>query len=120
MRKVFWSGVFVFLITALVLGADIYFEIWTRSFSVDIVEHLLGGVLAGLIGVWWALALTGRSSLGSALIGALVLGALVELVEYAFGVGISVHMSRSLDTFKDMIVDLIGGWIAWKGAQRML
>jgi hypothetical protein len=120
MRKIFWTGVLVFIITALFLYSDIWFGLGLRSWWTDIVEHCLGGILAGLIGMWWALVVTKRSKLVHALLGALILGIAVELVEYSFDWGISIYMSRSLDTAKDIVIDLIGGSVAWQYAKRWI
>lgn len=120
MRTIFWSGVLVFFVTASVLGADVIRQLWLFSWWIDVVEHLFGGILAGLIGVWWALLLIKRASLVHAIVGAFILGLLVELVEYYVGVGINVHMSRSMDFIKDMAVDLVGGYAAWRYARRFI
>ncbi len=113
-------GVYVFILTAGILFIDIWYGLSTQFWWTDNVDHLLGGVLAGLIGLWWALALIHRASLVHAILGALILGALVEVVEYALGWGISSHMSRTLDTTKDMVVDAIGGWVAWRMARKSI
>ncbi len=118
MARIFWSGVFVAVMTASFLGVDLIFGLGLQYFWVDLVEHFLGGVLAGLIGVWWALALLNRAHVIHAIMGALVLGIAVEVLEYAFGWGISVFMSQNLDTFKDIIIDVIGGWAIWHFAKR--
>ncbi len=120
MSKIFWSGVAVFILTAGFLAADILYGFGLKWWWVDYIEHLMGGILAGLIGMWWACALIKRATLVHAIMGAVILGIAVELVEYVFGWGISVYMSQTLDTTKDIFVDAAGGWIAWHAAKRWI
>lgn len=119
MTRIFIAGVIVFVVTFGLLVIDIVTGL-SSYFATDLFEHFFGGVLAGLIGMWWALALTKRATLTHALVGACILGLLVEIVEYAFGWGISLHMSQTLDTTKDIAINLVGGWVAWKWGRRFV
>lgn len=109
--KIFFSGVVVFsaLLAVYVysLYAGLFFSIWWW----DIPMHITGGVLAGLIGAWFASVLGYRVSYLSIFTGVIVLGVAVEVVEYLLDFTHSPFMSYPVDIVKDMIDDLIGGAI---------
>jgi len=107
-RRIFWSGsaLFWLLLAAYLFSLEkgYFFVYWWW----DIPMHVIGGVLAGLIGAWCALALGHPHPFRAAILGALVLGIGVEIAEYAFGFTYSPWMSYSVDTAKDLVDDLIG------------
>ncbi len=110
--KIFFSGAAVFFVTLVIylysLAAGLFFTLWWW----DIPLHVLGGILAGLIGMWFFVVSGRRTSYTAALCGAIVLGILVEIAEFALGFTYSPFMSYPADTLKDMCNDTIGGFIA--------
>lgn len=109
--KLFFSGVAVFfvLLTIYVHGlvTGLFFRLWWW----DTPLHILAGVLAGLIGMWFFVIFGRRVSYAASLCGAILLGALVEVTEFALGFTYSPFMSYPVDTLKDMCNDAIGGFI---------
>ena len=107
--KLFSSGVAVFFALGAIyvygLAAGFFFTLWWW----DILLHMIGGVLAGLIGMWFFVISGRRVSYAEALCGAIVLGILVEIAEFIFGFTYSPFMSYPVDTLKDIGDDAIGG-----------
>ncbi len=119
MLRIFVLGVGVFCAMTFLylyfgIQQNFFFHLWWW----DILMHAIGGVLAGLIGIWWALFFGFRPRLIHCLIGATVLGIGVEVAEYALDLPRSPFMSYPLDVTKDLIVDCIGGAIAYLFVKR--
>lgn len=120
MRRTFALGVAIFCTMAFLyfyfgIARNFFFLLWWW----DIFMHLIGGILAGLIGAWWAMFFHLRPRLLHCILGALFLGAGVEVVEYYFDLLRSPFMSYPLDVAKDMIVDAIGAALAYLAIQRI-
>jgi hypothetical protein len=110
--KIFFYGVGVFLVLApsfLYAAAHGYFQTY---WWLDIVMHTLGGMWAGYIGAWFAVMMKEKPRLRYFVLGALVLGACVEVLEYFTDFGRNPFMSYPVDTTKDMVVDILGGLFA--------
>lgn len=113
LRRIFWAGVALFVPIAAFLYVDIVYGITKNLWLLDNAFHFFGGVYAGLVGAWWGLLLTRTLKLSHALLGALILGACVEILQYATGTGLSPYLSFPVDAGKDMVFDLMGGFGAW-------
>jgi hypothetical protein len=118
MVRIFWAIALIATITTIVFTADATYSLSDHYFWYDNIQHLLGGAVAGLLGMWFGLFFTDRATLQDALLCGAVLGVLVEIVEYSLGIGGSRFMSYSLDTAKDLIVDMIGAGAAWYVMRR--
>lgn len=110
--RLFFSGVAVFGVTLVLyiigLAKGFVLTLWWY----DIPLHVLGGMLAGLIGMWFFAIFGRRASYTAALCGAIVLGILVEVAEFSLGLTYSPFMSYPVDVLKDLCNDVIGGLIA--------
>ena len=113
--RIFFSGIIVFLIIAcmeyLALVSDyVLLILWWW----DIPMHILGGVWAGLIAAWF-LVYEGQRPTASECVGfALLSGIVIEILEYYAGLGGNPYMSYPVDTAKDIVMDCLGGYIAWR------
>ena len=93
--------------------AAIYFHwYWTVTWF-DIVMHFIGGAWVGIVTL---LVFAERASASRAfvyaLLGALIVGLLWELYEYAAGVTFSLS-AYPIDTTRDLIMDVVGGGAAF-------
>ncbi len=94
----------------LILASDFFMHLWWW----DIIVHTLGGVWAGLIAAWFFIR-DGKVPPMLHCIGfALFSGVGIEILEYAADFGGSIFMSYPLDTAKDLVVDAMGGYLAWR------
>jgi hypothetical protein len=110
--RIFYAGVVAFFILA-----ALFIYGYTQSFFItliwwDVLMHFLGGVWAGFIGAWFVSFFGYRVKVVHFVVGSIVLGAAVEVLEYFVVVGRNPFMSYEFDTTKDMIVDAIGGLVA--------
>jgi hypothetical protein len=102
---------FTLLAAAFLYGYEHYF--FVRLWWWDVPMHLMGGVVAGFIAATGAITVFKKDPMPMHyILGALLLGGLVELVEYFTGFGRSPFMSYPIDTAKDLIMDGVGGFVA--------
>lgn len=86
----------------------------------DSFEHALGGVCIGFFGLVLAeFFRVRRHRLLAVLAFVLSAGVAWEIMEYVSRIGGSPFMSYSIDTIKDIVLDLFGGYIAVNIGQRM-
>lgn len=120
MRRVFALGVGVFCVMAFLyyffgIERDFFLTLWWW----DMLMHLIGGIFAGLVGAWWAMFFNLRPRLLHCIAAALLLGAGVEVLEYYLDLLRSPFMNYPLDVTKDMIIDCVGGALAYLAIQRL-
>ncbi len=112
-RYVYAATISLALVVLLFSVFDMQYELSYRIWWWDSLEHALGGVCIGFF------ALTGieilkirRHRLAWVLCGVLVAGLAWELMEYLTGLTDSPFMSYPMDSLKDVILDLMGGYLA--------
>ncbi len=98
-----------FLYLHLGIGESFFWVYWWW----DIPLHILGGVWAALFAAWVYTILGGHARLSIFLFGALLIGVAWELLEFVGEFPRSPHFSYPVDTAKDIVMDCIGGAIAW-------
>ena len=87
----------------------------------DIPLHFLGGFCAGLISLYFYSHLRRGNASGGAIAGVLlaaILGTVAvglgwEVFEYSAGITFNTVGNHALDTFKDLIMDILGGYVAY-------
>ena len=87
------------------LGKEFYLTVWWW----DIPMHFLGGLWAGLFGLWFFKRLKKSAPISTAITVAICIGISWEIFEYSFAVARSVFMSYPIDTAKDLLMDTLGG-----------
>ncbi len=103
---------------AILAVSFLYLDLWA-GFSYtywwwDSYEHLLGGIVVGLFALWLGtLRFRYRISLMHTVFFVLVIGLLWEGIEVVYPLGKSIWFSYGVDTVKDLILDVLGGVIAW-------
>lgn len=101
-----------------ILAVGFFFDV-ARGFTTvywwyDSYEHLLGGVVVGLFALWLGiLRWNRRISLLHTVFFVLIIGLVWEGIEFVYPMGKSVWFSYGVDTGKDLILDALGGVIAW-------
>ncbi len=116
--RLFVLGGCFFIPIITILLVDLLYGFPKHLWYIDNVSHLLGGIFAGFVGLWWGLFLFRTLKLSHALLGAFFLGASVELLQYATGTGLSPYLSVPVDVTKDTVLDLFGGYVAWRLVRR--
>ncbi len=104
------------LSAALVIGVvNLYFGVargfYTTIWWWDIVAHFFGGAWAAFLIAWLLVHKGRRASIIQCALFALAVGILWEIFEYMNGVGGSAgdFMGYWPDTFKDLVMDTVGG-----------
>ncbi|MBI2475761.1 MAG: hypothetical protein HYV67_00780 [Candidatus Taylorbacteria bacterium] len=119
------------LVAALHVLAVVFFLYWSYWWF-DMPLHLLGGFSVGLFSLW--IFGGGRRAhyppsslrvLSVAVSGALVVGLAWEFFEYSAGLTFDPLSNYTLDTVKDLTMDVVGGYLAHlyffvKGYQKSL
>jgi hypothetical protein len=114
--------------SALVLALSIFiFSFLDNTFALsyniphfDSFEHLLGGVSIGFFALVLAeLSKIRKRRLVFVLVFTLVAGVAWEIMEFFAGMTDSPFMSYPIDTLKDLILDMVGGYLALKIGHRM-
>ncbi len=107
------------LIAFLHISAVNFFLYWSYWWF-DIPMHLLGGFFLGLLSLWFLVfysqkgfAFSQLQTLFVAVLGALFVGLVWELFEYSAGITFNSIGSYPLDTIKDLIMDVTGGYVAY-------
>ena len=99
---------------------DMTYELSYRIFWWDSFEHTLGGVCMGFFGLVVAEVFRIRKHrLVWVLAFVLFAGVAWEIMEYVSNLTDSPFMSYQMDTFKDIVLDCIGGYIATRIGHRM-
>ena len=109
---------FVALISA--HGAALHYYLYWRIFWFDNVSHLLGGLTVGLFIAWLYTVRSLPIGILPCMFVAFAIGAEWEVYEYVSRFPISPFMSYPLDTAKDLLMDVIGGAMAWIVARRLV
>ena len=113
-RRYVYAATISLALTVLVFSVfDMRFDLSYRIWWWDSLEHFLGGVCIGfftLVGIEIFKLRKHRMML--VLAGVLVAGLAWELMEYLTGLTDSPFMSYPMDSFKDVVLDLMGGYIA--------
>ncbi|MDP3996182.1 MAG: hypothetical protein Q8P86_00620 [bacterium] len=121
MKKNIGISIFVLFIAIGALHAfSIHFYFYWIFWWLDIPMHFLGGLFAGLVGLWtylysgvFSYDKQGRFRLVfAAVIGALVIGGFWEVYEYFTGQTYNAIRNYPLDVLKDMVFDVLGGFVA--------
>jgi len=114
-RAVFYV---LILIALLHVSAVAFFFYWTYWWF-DIPMHFLGGVAVGLFSLWIfgfdggkRRPLSSGRALLIALVGSLAFGLAWEYFEYANGITFNTIGNYPLDTIKDLLVDVCGGYVS--------
>ncbi len=112
---------------AILFGLAERYDLLWRIWWYDIPLHFLGGVALGGLAIWSIHAyakrenrvFTGGQLFLWTLLLVLIAGLLWELQEYLSGNTFNTIGNYPLDTFKDLIMDLLGGALAyWLGNRR--
>jgi uncharacterized BrkB/YihY/UPF0761 family membrane protein len=85
---------------------------WTYK-QIDILVHIIGGIMAGLYTLVFLRAFSQKEDWRSLLVGVLLIGVGWEILELYYKVG-TLNLYYWLDTIKDLIDDAIGGYIAFR------
>lgn len=112
----FFSVLLLAVLTWIALDQDLFFRIWWF----DIPMHILGGVWAGYAVIWVLQRSGWGATLAHVVVGAFVIGVAWELFEYTYDVAYSPFMSYPLDTAKDLLMDVLGGMLAYLTTRRKL
>ncbi|MDO8591063.1 MAG: hypothetical protein Q7R65_03755, partial [bacterium] len=111
------------LYTAMLMAAlhifAVIFSLYWLYWWIDIPLHFLGGFCVGLFSLWFFCAgkdikpsLSSLRTLCVALAGAFVVGLGWEIFEYYTGAVFNVLGDYTLDTLKDLTMDVTGGYVA--------
>lgn len=99
---------------------DMTYQLSYRIFWWDSFEHFLGGVCIGFFGLVVAEVFRIRKHrLIWVLSFVLFAGLAWEVMEYVSNLTDSPFMSYSMDTFKDLVLDCLGGYVAAKIGHKM-
>ena len=116
LQAVFYTVVSIATFHILAVIFYLYWFIWWF----DMPLHFLGGLCVGFFSMWISslfLALKSKKNLKkillSAIFGALFVGLLWELFEYVNGITYNTIGSYKLDTIKDLILDMFGGYVSY-------
>ena len=83
----------------------------------DNVLHLLGGIWAAFVTVWVFGEFGFQRSFTVFVMGALVVGVSWEIIEYVWDFPQSWFVPYEIDVAKDILVDLVGGAVAYYAAR---
>jgi len=103
------SAALLATLTSLAVTHFLYWRIWWF----DMPMHALGGLCAALLAAWLVAYRGSKISLPLCLLFALLTGIAWELFEYSEGITNAYHFSYPTDTFKDVSLGLIGGFVGW-------
>src|SRR3989338_10005060 len=111
----------VAVLMAFLHGAATIFFLYSFYWWFDIPLHFLGGFCAGLISLYFYSHLRrgnvreGATSgiLLAAIFGTIIVGLGWEVFEYSAGITFNTVGNHARDTFKDLIVDILGGYGAY-------
>ena len=99
-----WLVIAIFFLNSMAMKFHWYFTIWWF----DMPMHFLGGIFIGLL----ALAFSPRRPVLTAFLSVLMIGVLWELFEFSLDTFITYNPHNFLDTFSDLVFDLVGGLTA--------
>ncbi|MCR4311586.1 MAG: hypothetical protein NUV54_03425 [Candidatus Taylorbacteria bacterium] len=111
-RSAFFTAV---VITILHIGASVFF-LYSYYWWFDIPLHFLAGICTGFLSLWLrfdATKDTPARQLRTAVFGAFLFGVLWELFEYGSGITQNGLGNYSLDTQKDLAIDVLGAYGAY-------
>lgn len=118
-RRLLFAQLFVLLPLTLATWAAVTYVLYWRIWWIDFPLHILGGAWAGLCGAWVTAEGGKRPTLLTCLLFTLFAGVAWEIFEYSEGLTMPQYMSYSLDTMKDLLMDLLGGFGGWLVAGRL-
>ncbi|MCE9586680.1 hypothetical protein K8R04_05235, partial [Candidatus Uhrbacteria bacterium] len=107
-------GIVVFFVMAYCTYLSVVSDFFVHLSWWDDPIHILGGAWAGLIAAWFLIRAGKMPTMAQCIGFALFCGVAVEIFEYYSGIGRSLFMSYPLDTAKDFVMDIIGGYLAWR------
>ena len=109
------------MLLAFLHGMAIFLFLYSFYWWFDIPLHFLGGFCAGLVSLYFY----SRFRLGNvrtrnffgvlefAILGTIVVGLGWELFEYSAGITFNAVGNHVLDTAKDLVMDILGGYVAY-------
>jgi len=111
----------VAIFVAFLHGAATIFFLYSFYWWFDIPLHFLGGFCAGLISLYFYSFFHSQKSrpktsfwlLVAAIFGTIAVGLVWELFEYSVGITFNTVGDYFLDTVKDLIMDILGGYAAY-------
>lgn len=112
-----WISISI-LVLALFHLTGIFFLLYSYYWWYDIPLHLWGGFCVGLFSIWLVISSPIGNSSGSvrimlgAIVGVVIFGFFWEFYEYAIGATSNSLGNYPLDTFKDMVMDVTGGYLS--------
>src|SRR3989344_6987032 len=109
---------FAILVLAVVMWVAVWFSLYWRVWWLDIPMHLFGGVWAALCAAWFFARRKEALSLVWCLVFALTIGVVWEIFEYVEGIAAPQYLSYSIDTAKDILMDLLGAVLGWIIARK--
>lgn len=120
-RRYLYAATIALALTVLAFSVlDMGYELSYRVWWWDSFEHALGGVCIGFFGLVAAEMLKIRKHRLSFVITTVLFAGLAwELMEFVTGLTDSPFMSYPMDTLKDLILDLIGGYLATRIGHAM-
>jgi hypothetical protein len=116
-KKLLYAGL---ILAALLSGLNIFalkfYLYWPKPgvFGFDTFMHFLGGLTLGMLAAWFFnIERRSLASFALVLVTVLVLGAVWEVFEYVFDITGTIAGSYWKDTIHDMVLDGIGGVVAY-------
>jgi len=112
-----WLVIAIFFLNSMAMKFHWYFTIWWF----DMPMHFLGGVFIGLVSLAFLTNQEVGHPLGgptsgkvilTAFLSVLMIGVLWELFEFSLDTFITYNPHNFLDTFSDLVFDLVGGLTA--------
>lgn len=102
----------LFIILVLMHLAAVHFYLYWTVWWFDIIMHVLGGLIAGLL-VAHGVDGSRPKLLVSQIIAAVVIGILWEIYEYKSGATFVTQGMYVIDTVSDLLCDIAGGLVAY-------
>ncbi|KKU68734.1 MAG: hypothetical protein UX89_C0002G0059 [Parcubacteria group bacterium GW2011_GWA2_47_16] len=111
----------VAVLMAFLHGAATIFFLYSFYWWFDIPLHFLGGFCAGLISLYFYSHFRRGNVIGrivpgvllAAILGTIVVGLGWEVFEYSAGITFNTVGNHALDTVKDLVMDILGGYAAY-------
>jgi hypothetical protein len=119
-QSLFLFNFWLLVLIALLHHSAVFFYFYWTVWWFDILMHILGGMWAASMILWFfykdkytdpAWSVSKNKILIIAVLGALTVGILWEVFEIVGGIISFPHDAG--DTFKDLIMDMVGGYLAY-------
>ena len=119
-RRLLFAQLFVVFLLAVSWWTAVAYALYWRIWWLDIPMHILAGVWAGLCGAWIMERRGEHASLLWCTVFVLAIGVSWEIFEYSEGIALPRYTSYPVDTAKDILMDLLGAFLAWTAVRKAI